>query len=282
VFAETEKMLNFAQEGYHCTVLSHGATGTGKTHTMTGSGTGAMKGIIPRALENLAAAQDNAKSKGWDWMTEMTLFEISSEELKDLFVDSDSGEHDIKVDQKGRTSFTNAKKIILDPATISDQIPELMGKYHQHRGEDTTCIYSCRLVGRSERIGAVIKGELHFIDLPGHEQLVIDPEGADKSLTNLQEVLQCIAQRKSYVPAKAAKLTYFMMPTVVGDGKCSAFFHVSPKKEDMATSKDLIKFAVSICRECELGKPTKHVTEKKKGGDDDDSGAGGGKKKRKK
>jgi kinesin family protein C1 len=287
VFAEIQKFIAFAQEGYHCSVLSYGAAGTGKTHTMTGSGTGAMKGLVPRTIESLAAAQVKAQPLGWEWATEMTLFEIAQEKLKDLLVDVDSGEHDIKVDAKGRTSFTNAKKVVIDPAAIEDQIPELMGKWHQHgmsEGSGAASIFSFRLVGRSERAGAVVKGELHFIDLPGHEQMVADPETADKSLANLEEVLLCIAKRKSYVPAKAAKLTYFMMPTVVGDGKCSAFFHVSPRKEDVAVSKHLVDFAIATCKECELGKPTKHVTEKKRGTNEEEQGDGGagGKKKRKK
>lgn len=36
-------------------LFSYGQTGSGKTHTMTGSGTGMMRGIVPRAVEHILA-----------------------------------------------------------------------------------------------------------------------------------------------------------------------------------------------------------------------------------
>jgi hypothetical protein len=48
-------------EGYNATVLAYGQTGTGKTHTMAGSGfdargrekNGDLQGIIPRVVDHL-------------------------------------------------------------------------------------------------------------------------------------------------------------------------------------------------------------------------------------
>ena len=36
-------------------LFSYGQTGSGKTHTMTGSGSGMMRGIVPRAVEHILA-----------------------------------------------------------------------------------------------------------------------------------------------------------------------------------------------------------------------------------
>lgn len=36
-------------------LFSYGQTGSGKTHTMTGSGSGRMRGVIPRSVEHILA-----------------------------------------------------------------------------------------------------------------------------------------------------------------------------------------------------------------------------------
>lgn len=45
-------------------LFSYGQTGSGKTHTMTGSGTGMMRGIVPRAVEHILARVGELQVRG--------------------------------------------------------------------------------------------------------------------------------------------------------------------------------------------------------------------------
>jgi kinesin family member C1 len=52
-----EKVSEFVQsalDGYNVCLFSYGQTGSGKTHTMQGVGSGNMRGIIPRAVQQVA------------------------------------------------------------------------------------------------------------------------------------------------------------------------------------------------------------------------------------
>ena len=54
VFQEVSEFVQSALDGYNVCLFSYGQTGSGKTHTMQGVGTGGMRAIIPRAVEQVA------------------------------------------------------------------------------------------------------------------------------------------------------------------------------------------------------------------------------------
>ncbi len=43
------------RQGYNAAIIAYGQTGTGKTFTMEGGSSGASRGIIPRAIEDVFA-----------------------------------------------------------------------------------------------------------------------------------------------------------------------------------------------------------------------------------
>ena len=53
IFQEVSEFVQSALDGYNVCLFSYGQTGSGKTHTMQGSGVGQMRGIIPRAIEQV-------------------------------------------------------------------------------------------------------------------------------------------------------------------------------------------------------------------------------------
>jgi kinesin family protein C1 len=55
VFEEVSEFVQSALDGYNVCLFSYGQTGSGKTHTMQGSGVGQMRGIIPRAIQQVGA-----------------------------------------------------------------------------------------------------------------------------------------------------------------------------------------------------------------------------------
>ena len=65
VFEEVSEFVQSALDGYHVCLFSYGQTGSGKTHTMQGSGDGPMRGIIPRAMEQVGEYKDRLEENGW-------------------------------------------------------------------------------------------------------------------------------------------------------------------------------------------------------------------------
>lgn len=53
VFTEVSEFVQSALDGFNVCLFSYGQTGSGKTHTMQGSGAGDMRGMIPRAMEQV-------------------------------------------------------------------------------------------------------------------------------------------------------------------------------------------------------------------------------------
>ena len=65
VFEEVSEFVQSALDGYNVTLFSYGQTGSGKTHTMQGVGSGSMRGIIPRSIEQVAQYKATLEEQGW-------------------------------------------------------------------------------------------------------------------------------------------------------------------------------------------------------------------------
>lgn len=72
-------------EGYNGTIFAYGQTGTGKTHTM--EGTGSDIGIIPRSFKKIFELI-KLKSKSTNYIIRVTYLEIYNEKIRDLLVKS--------------------------------------------------------------------------------------------------------------------------------------------------------------------------------------------------
>ena len=66
VFQEVSEFVQSALDGYNVCLFSYGQTGSGKTHTMQGSGGGPMRGIIPRAIEQVGSYKAKLETQGWE------------------------------------------------------------------------------------------------------------------------------------------------------------------------------------------------------------------------
>lgn len=74
IFEEVSEFVQSALDGYNVCLFSYGQTGSGKTHTMNGSGNGSMRGIIPRAMEQVGSYRRALREKGWVYQMVSTLF----------------------------------------------------------------------------------------------------------------------------------------------------------------------------------------------------------------
>jgi kinesin family member C1 len=82
VFEEVSEFVQSALDGYNVCLFSYGQTGSGKTHTMQGSGDGAMRGIIPRAIQQVGMYKLQLEEKGWEYIMEVSFIEIYNETIR--------------------------------------------------------------------------------------------------------------------------------------------------------------------------------------------------------
>jgi hypothetical protein len=83
VFATAaQPIIDSVMNGYNGTIFAYGQTGTGKTHTMEGSPTPALRGVIPRSFDYIfASIKDSGDAK---YLVRASFLEIYNEEVRDL------------------------------------------------------------------------------------------------------------------------------------------------------------------------------------------------------
>ena len=239
MFEGVSEFVQSALDGYNVCLFSYGQTGSGKTHTMQGSGAGAMRGIIPRAMQQVGAYKLEREEKGWVFQTEVSFIEIYNETIRDLLRVGDCADlkHEIKKDTAGHTYVSDVTMVVVDP-NDEDQMESIMATAARQRSVAQTAMNErssrshsifamhLRAVNAKERMQ--LRGTLSLVDLAGSERL--DRSGAvgdrlketaaiNKSLSCLSDVFLAIANKQSHIPFRNSKLTYLLQPALSGDGK---------------------------------------------------------------
>ena len=222
VFDEVSDFVQSALDGYHVCLFSYGQTGSGKTHTMQGSGNGAMRGIIPRAVEQILAQAKAMQKQKWDFRMSASFLEIYNENLNDLLVAlSDRANSSVTTGGEGggggglRKQQQNTKLVIkrnkdgksfvdgltkigietLDSSEGMQQLDTLMEAAARARSVASTkmnaqssrshSVFMLHLEGFNRDTGAVVRGALNLCDLAGSERL--DRSGAGSDMKRLRE-----------------------------------------------------------------------------------------------
>jgi kinesin family protein C1 len=281
VFKEVSEFVQSALDGYNVCLFSYGQTGSGKTHTMSGSGKGSMRGIIPRAIEQVGAYKTALEAKGWEYHMEVSYIEIYNETIRDLLRNGpdEDGKHEIKRDLAGNTTVTDVIVTPVDPNN-GDQMDAIMEQAARNRSVEKTAmnerssrshsVFTLHLRATNAAEGASLRGTLSLVDLAGSERL--DRSGAtgarmketvaiNKSLSSLVDVFAAISNKQQHVPFRNSKLTYLLQPALSGDGKTLMLVNLSPTEESYFESLCSLRFASHV-NQCELshyGKPKKQV-----------------------
>jgi len=295
VFQEVADFVQSALDGYHVCLFSYGQTGSGKTHTMQGSGNGAMRGIIPRAVEQVLDQSAAMQQSGWMFQLSASFLEIYNEELKDLLVEMGSGgppssrdpqKLAIKRSRDGKSYVDGLTEVPIETAdsgTGMQQLDALMKIAARSRSVASTkmnaqssrshSVFMLHLRGYNQESGAEVHGALNLCDLAGSERLDRSGANADakrlretqainKSLSCLGDVFNALAQKSSHVPYRNSKLTYLLQDCLSGDGKALMFVNLSPTNASSNESLCSLRFAQRV-NQVELGKATKHIQYKR-------------------
>ena len=291
VFSEVSDFVQSALDGYNVCLFSYGQTGSGKTHTMQGCGNGAMRGIIPRAVEQILDQARISRSQKWDFKMSASFLEIYNEELKDLLVSMTQGKGkaaaaapklSIKRSKEGKSFVDGLAEIPIeteDADTGMRQLDALMAVAARSRSVASTkmnaqssrshSVFMLHLRGYNEENGAIVEGTLNLCDLAGSERLdrsgaatdakrLRETQAINKSLSCLGDVFTALAQRASHIPYRNSKLTYLLQDCLSGDGKAMMFVNLSPTTASSGESLCSLRFATRV-NSVELGKAKKHI-----------------------
>jgi kinesin family member C1 len=198
-----------------------------------------MRGIIPRAMQQVGQYKTDLESQGWVYEMEVTFIEIYNESIRDLLRHGSSNDlkHEIKRDTNGNTTITDIVTMPINPNDESE-IDGIMQLAARHRSVSSTAmneqssrshsVFCLHLKATNASQGTVLKGSLSLVDLAGSERL--DRSGAtgaqaketmaiNKSLSSLTDVFVAIGNKQSHIPFRNSKLTYLLQPALSGDGK---------------------------------------------------------------
>merc|ERR1712038_845145 len=280
VFTEVSEFVQSALDGYNVCLFSYGQTGSGKTHTMQGSGTGQMRGIIPRAIEQVGQYKEQLEKDGWQYNMQVSFVEIYNETIRDLLRDEEQSDlkHDIKVGPDGRRFITDINMITLEP-TDSEAVEAVMRQAAKHRSVGSTdmnavssrshSVFTLHLTALHPENRQALRGTLNLCDLAGSERLDRSKATGDraketvainKSLSALTDVFVSIGKKASHIPFRNSKLTYLLQPSLSGDGKTLMLVNLSPTELSAQESLCSLRFASQV-NKCELGKAKRSLEE---------------------
>jgi kinesin family protein C1 len=279
VFKEVGELVQSSLDGYNVCLFSYGQTGSGKTHTMQGSGTGQMRGVIPRSMEHVFSYANELGKQGWTYTMEVSFLEIYNETIRDLLhnageekTDNSDTKYELKRDANGEMIVSNMSRIKVELNDM-DQVEKLMEVAAKTRSTSKTSmnaqssrshsVFALYLTAQNKEQHSKLKGTLNLVDLAGSERLNKSKvEGArlketlaiNKSLSCLTDVFVAISNKNSHIPYRNSKLTHLLQPALSGDGKTLMMVNISPTPDSYPETLCSLRFARQV-NQCELGKP---------------------------
>ncbi|ESK97519.1 kinesin family protein [Moniliophthora roreri MCA 2997] len=257
-------LLQGVLDGYNATVFAYGATGCGKTHTI--SGTEADPGIIYLAMADLFQRIEDRKD---EWLTEVvvTFLEIYNEEIRDLLAEPGTnaprGGLSIREDKTVKVaglvelspkSAEQVKEIVLLGNTRRTQSPT-------HANETSSRSHAVLQihVTQSPRTASLTEQKtmatLSIIDLAGSEraaattnmgQRMVEGANINKSLLALGNCINALCESGGairHVPYRNSKLTRLLKFSLGGNCKTVMIVCVAPTSHHFDDTHNTLIYA---------------------------------------
>ncbi|KAB8304132.1 hypothetical protein EYC80_003552 [Monilinia laxa] len=260
--ATTRGLLDNVLDGYNATVFAYGATGCGKTHTITG--TAQQPGIIFLTMQELF---EKINERSEEKQTEITLsyLEIYNETIRDLLVPGGS---------KGGLMLREDANQAVSVAGLSSHKPQDVQEVMDMivKGNEYRTISPTAANATSSRSHAVLQinvaqkdrnasvnephtmATLSIIDLAGSERAsatknrgerLIEGANINKSLLALGSCINalCDPRKKNHVPYRNSKLTRLLKFSLGGNCKTVMIVCVSPSSAHFDETQNTLRYA---------------------------------------
>ncbi|KAF8351151.1 P-loop containing nucleoside triphosphate hydrolase protein [Amanita rubescens] len=264
-----QPLLKGILDGYNATVFAYGATGCGKTHTISGSESD--PGIIYSTMADLFQRIDERREE-WDVEVMVTFLEIYNEEIRDLLAESGSaaprGGLSIREDKtvkvvglaelKPRTA-DEVKEIVLLGNTRRTQSPT-------HANETSSRSHAVLQVHitQSPRTASIteqrLAATLSIIDLAGSEraaattnmgQRMVEGANINKSLLALGNCINALCESGGavrHIPYRNSKLTRLLKFSLGGNCKTVMIVCIAPTSNHFDDTHNTLVYAERATR----------------------------------
>ena len=260
--ATTRNLLDSVLDGYNATVFAYGATGCGKTHTITG--TIQQPGIIFLTMQELF---EKIGERTEDKVTEISLsyLEIYNETIRDLLVPGGS-----KAGLMLREDANQAVSVAGLSSHHPQNVQEVMDMIV--RGNEYRTMSPTEANATSSRSHAVLQvnvsqkdrnadinephtmATLSIIDLAGSERAsatknrgerLLEGANINKSLLSLGSCINalCDPRKKNHVPYRNSKLTRLLKFSLGGNCRTVMIVCVSPSSQHFDETQNTLRYA---------------------------------------
>ena len=258
----TRSLLDNVLEGYNATTFAYGATGCGKTHTITG--TAQQPGIIFLTMQELF---ERIEERSSEKSTEISLsyLEIYNESIRDLLAPG-GGKSGLILREDSNRSVSVAGLSSHHPQTVQEVMDMIM------KGNECRTMSPTEANATSSRSHAVLQinvaqrdrnadinephtmATLSIIDLAGSERASATKnrgerlfEGANinKSLLALGSCINalCDPRRRNHVPYRDSKLTRLLKFSLGGNCRTVMIVCVSPSSNHFDETQNTLRYA---------------------------------------
>ncbi|EME46807.1 hypothetical protein DOTSEDRAFT_78951 [Dothistroma septosporum NZE10] len=261
----TRGLLDSVLDGFNCTVFAYGATGCGKTHTITGSSQ--EPGIIFMTMQELFERIDDLKDKKTCDVS-LSYLEIYNERIRDLLSDDPKGQdlslrenstHDVEVAELSTHKPQNVQEVM-------DMVIQGNAKRTQSPTEANATSsrshavlqVSVTLKDRDAETGETVSesvtcSTLRIIDLAGSERASATKnrgarltEGANinKSLLALGSCINALCDtRTKHIPYRNSKLTRLLKFSLGGNCRTVMIVCISPCSVHFDETQNTLRYA---------------------------------------
>ncbi|KAL2163327.1 hypothetical protein VTH06DRAFT_5384 [Thermothelomyces fergusii] len=258
----TKGLLDSILEGYNATVFAYGATGCGKTHTITG--TAQDPGIIFLTMRELF---ERIQERSDEKVTEVSLsyLEIYNETIRDLLVPGGS-KQGLMLREDSNQAVTVAGLTSHHPKDVQE-VMDMIVQGNEYRTVSPTAANAV-----SSRSHAVLQinvaqrdrnadinephtmATLSIIDLAGSERAsatknrgerLMEGANINKSLLALGSCINalCDPRKRNHVPYRNSKLTRLLKFSLGGNCKTVMIVCVSPSSEHYDETQNTLRYA---------------------------------------
>lgn len=260
--ATTRSLLESVLDGYNATVFAYGATGCGKTHTITG--TVHEPGVIFLTMQELF---ERISERTEDKVTEVSLsyLEIYNETIRDLLVPGGSKQA-LMLREDANQAVSVAGLSSHRPQNVQEVMDMIV------RGNEYRTMSPTEANATSSRSHAVLQinvsqkdrnadvnephtmATLSIIDLAGSERAsatknrgdrLIEGANINKSLLALGSCINalCDPRKRNHVPYRNSKLTRLLKFSLGGNCKTVMIVCVSPSSQHFDETQNTLRYA---------------------------------------
>ncbi|KAK3485569.1 uncharacterized protein B0T23DRAFT_50430 [Neurospora hispaniola] len=261
----TKGLLDSVLDGYNATVFAYGATGCGKTHTITG--TPQSPGIIFLTMQELF---EKINERSGEKHTEVTLsyLEIYNETIRDLLVPpgSATNKQGLMLREDSNQGVSVAGLTSHKPKDVQE-VMDMIVQGNEYRTVSPTAANAVSSrshavlqinVAQKDRNAAVNEphtmATLSIIDLAGSERAsatknrgerLLEGANINKSLLALGSCINalCDPRKSNHVPYRNSKLTRLLKFSLGGNCKTVMIVCVSPSSEHFDETQNTLRYA---------------------------------------